>query len=77
MKTVLYNKETTGFDPYSVEFKKNLDMSQEREERIHNNYKTYSQSNELLSTAWSSSQMLSQLILMTNEKLISYLMIMR
>lgn len=51
MKTVLYNKETIGFDPYSVEFKKNLDMSQECEERIYNNYKTYSQSNELLSTA--------------------------
>lgn len=48
MKMVLYNKETIGFDPYSVEFKKNLDMSQECEEHIYNNnYKTYSQSNEL------------------------------
>ena len=41
MKTVLYNKETIGFDPYSMEFKKNLDMSQECEEHIYNNYKTF------------------------------------
>lgn len=59
---VLYNKVTIGFDPYFVEFKKNLGMSQECEKHIHNHYKTYSHSNELLSTAQRSSQTLSQLI---------------
>lgn len=59
-----YNTVTIGFDPYLVEFKKNLGMSQECEKHIYNHYKTYSHSNELLSTAQRSSQMLSQLILM-------------
>ena len=42
MEIVLYDKETIGFGPYSVEFKKNLDMIQECEEYLHNNYKIYS-----------------------------------
>ena len=41
MKVVLYNKETIGFDPCSVEFKKNLEMSQDCEEHTYNNYKTF------------------------------------
>lgn len=34
--------ETIGFGPYSVEFKKNLDMIQECEEYLYSNYKIYS-----------------------------------